>query len=243
MFCGVCGSAVQPTDRFCPKCGQSVAPPGTAAPAISSTAPAPAIPGTVSAPGYAAPAGYTAQPGYASPGGYAPQVGYAVPGVAGRRYAGFWLRFVAYLVDGLIVGIPVAILVIVFIAIFGGLAALHLPNVNNPNPDPAQVVGFLAAIFAAILPIILVSVAFSWLYFAMMESSAKQATLGKAMLSLRVTDYNGQRISFGRATGRYFSKIITNLVPLAIGWILAGFTERKQALHDFIAGTLVWRDN
>lgn len=160
----------------------------------------------------------------------------------GRRYAGFWLRFVAYLVDGLIIGIPTGILIVLFIVIFGGLAALHLPNLNNPNPDPAQFVAFVMAIFAALLPIILISVCISWLYFAMMESSSRQATLGKAMLSLRVTDMSGQRISFARATGRYFSKIVTNLVPLAIGWILAGFTERKQALHDFIAGTLVWRD-
>ncbi len=82
-----------------------------------------------------------------------------------------------------------------------------------------------------------------WLYYALMESSEKQATLGKMVMSLRVTDKNGQRLSFGHATGRYFSKIITGLVPLGIGYILAGITERKQALHDFIAGTLVFRTN
>lgn len=233
MFCGVCGSSVQPTDRFCPKCGQNVAPSAGMAPAIPGTAPAPAVP--------VAPTMGGSGGSYSAPIGYAAQPSYAAPGVMRPRYAGFWLRFVAYLVDGLIVGIPVTIIIVIFIALFGGLAALHIPN--NPNPDPAQFMAFFAALFAALLPIILISVAASWLYFAMMESSSRQATLGKAMLSLRVTDMNGQRISFGRATGRYFSKIVTNLVPLAIGWILAGFTERKQALHDFIAGTLVWRDN
>jgi uncharacterized RDD family membrane protein YckC len=53
----------------------------------------------------------------------------------------------------------------------------------------------------------------------------------------------GRRVSFGRATGRHFAKIITNMVPAFIGYIMAGFTERKQALHDMIAGCLVLRRN
>jgi uncharacterized RDD family membrane protein YckC len=81
----------------------------------------------------------------------------------------------------------------------------------------------------------------SWLYFAMMESSSWQATLGKRALSIEVTDLAGQRVSFGRASGRHFSKIITNLIPLFIGYILAGFTEKKQAIHDMIASCLVLR--
>ena len=72
-----------------------------------------------------------------------------------------------------------------------------------------------------------------------MESGPKQATFGKRVLGLRVTNMAGERISFGHASGRFFSKIITGLVPFAIGFIMAGFTERKQALHDMIAGTLV----
>jgi uncharacterized RDD family membrane protein YckC len=177
---------------------------------------------------------------YAAPAAYAAQPGVSAPPVAARRYAGFWLRFVAYLIDGLIVGIPVTVVVLVVIAMLGGLAAFHgLPQ----NPDPQQVTALVMGLVGLILPLVLCSVVISWLYFAMMESSARQATLGKGVLSLRVTDLNGQRVSFGRASGRYFSKIITGLVPLAIGWILAGFTAKKQALHDFIAGTLVWRDS
>ncbi len=79
-----------------------------------------------------------------------------------------------------------------------------------------------------------------WLYFAWMESSEHQATLGKMALGLIVTDLNDQRISFGRATGRFFAKIITNYT-FFIGYIMAGFTEKKQALHDMIASTLVLR--
>jgi uncharacterized RDD family membrane protein YckC len=80
-----------------------------------------------------------------------------------------------------------------------------------------------------------------WLYFAGMESSARQATIGKSAMSLRVTNYEGQRISFGHATGRFFAKIVSGLIPFAIGYIMAAFTEKKQALHDLIAGTLVLR--
>ena len=78
-----------------------------------------------------------------------------------------------------------------------------------------------------------------WLYFAGMESSERQATFGKSVVSLRVTDLEGRRLSFKHATGRFFAKIVSGLIPLAIGYIMAGFTEKKQALHDMIAGTLV----
>jgi uncharacterized RDD family membrane protein YckC len=80
-----------------------------------------------------------------------------------------------------------------------------------------------------------------WLYFAGMESSARQATFGKSVMSLRVANYEGRRISFGHATGRFFAKIVSGMIPLAIGYIMAAFTEKKQALHDLIAGTLVLR--
>lgn len=77
-----------------------------------------------------------------------------------------------------------------------------------------------------------------WLYFALMESSGQQGTIGKMALGIKVTDMNGNRIGFGRATGRYFGKIISSLT-LTIGYIMAGFTQQKQALHDIIAGCLV----
>ncbi len=88
------------------------------------------------------------------------------------------------------------------------------------------------------MTLILAASAAQWLYFALMESSVKQGTLGKMALGIIVTDANGNRISFGRATGRYFGKIISGAI-LCIGYIMAGFTEKKQALHDMIAGCLV----
>jgi Tfp pilus assembly major pilin PilA len=79
-----------------------------------------------------------------------------------------------------------------------------------------------------------------WLYYAAMESSSAQATLGKLALGVKVTDLTGNRIGFGRATGRYFAKIISGLA-LGIGYVMVAFTQRRQGLHDMIAGTLVVR--
>ena len=77
-----------------------------------------------------------------------------------------------------------------------------------------------------------------WLYYSLMESSLNQATLGKMALGLKVTDLNGNRISFGRATGRYFGHYLSALI-LGIGYLMIAFSEKKQGLHDMIAETLV----
>ena len=84
----------------------------------------------------------------------------------------------------------------------------------------------------------LIATAGGFLYFALMESSTNQATVGKMALGIKVTDLEGNRISFGRALGRTFAKILSGLI-IFIGYIIAAFTEKKQALHDMIAGTLV----
>ena len=81
-----------------------------------------------------------------------------------------------------------------------------------------------------------------WLYFAKLESGPSQATIGKRVMGIKVTDDRGQRIGFGRATGRFFGKIISGMI-LNIGYLMAGFTGRKQALHDMMAGCcVVFRD-
>jgi uncharacterized RDD family membrane protein YckC len=85
-----------------------------------------------------------------------------------------------------------------------------------------------------------IRIVLNWLYYSLLESSVWQGTLGKKALGLEVTDLDGNRISFGRATGRFFAKFISAII-LFIGYIMAGFTEKKQALHDIIAGTLVIR--
>lgn len=157
---------------------------------------------------------------------------------ASFRYGGFWVRFAAYLIDGLIVGIPIGLIAAMLIPL---LVDFHSLLHRNPSMDPVDA----AALFGHMLLIVaIIAVPFfigNWLYFAVMESSKRQATFGKSLMSLYVTDAEAKRLSFGHASGRYFAKIVTGLIPFGIGYIMAGFTAKKQALHDFIAGTLVLR--
>lgn len=147
-------------------------------------------------------------------------------GAAGARrrviYAGFWLRLAAYLIDSLLLGIVV------------GFAILR-PLMDRAGIPPDNPWILFTGGGRQIIAINMLVTMASWLYWASMESSPWQATLGKKALGIEVTDLAGRRISFARASGRYFGKIIF------IGFILAGFTERKQALHDMIAACLVVR--
>ena len=156
---------------------------------------------------------------------------------AGVAYAGFWLRFVAFLIDGVISGFLFLILLIPLFILTGAGAALGPISSGEDISD--DVAGFVGVGF--VLGFLVITVGVRWLYYALSESSSWQGTLGKKMLNLTVTDMAGQPISFTRASGRYFSKFITSLIPLAIGYILAGFTEKKQAIHDMIASCLVLR--
>ena len=166
-----------------------------------------------------------------------PPTGVGAPFHSSVPYAGFWLRFVAYFIDGLIVGIPLMIVIGILFFLFGGFGLMMRRNLNDPRVAAA----LLAPMIFGFALVWLVSLALTWLYFAGMESSVRQATFGKAAMSLHVTNLEGQRLTFGHATGRFFAKMISGLIPLGIGYIMAGFTEKKQALHDMIAGTLVLR--
>ncbi len=152
------------------------------------------------------------------------------------KYAGFWLRFVAYLIDDIILSAIGFVISLPFIGtiIFSGIAISELDE-----GDGSKLFG-VAGIVGTVLLLIITITAVGWLYFALMESSKQQATLGKMALGLKVTDMEGNKVSFGRATGRYFGKILSNMIFM-IGYILAGLTEKKQALHDMIAGCLVIR--
>jgi uncharacterized RDD family membrane protein YckC len=143
-------------------------------------------------------------------------------------YAGFWLRTAAYLLDYLMLT-AVALLLG---SVIGFVVGLIVALINRDAMQPAIAVtqGFVGLLIFVLI----------WLYFALMESSRLQATLGKMALGLQVTDRQGQRIGFGRATGRFFGKIISGII-LYIGFMMAGWTERKQALHDMLADTLVVR--
>lgn len=150
----------------------------------------------------------------------------------GIRYGGFWERFAAAFIDGIIVWIAMKII---------SLALFTTPQLDiNESENPGEIWSALGQFYLEMVPSMIVSLVINWLYFAYMESSENQATIGKMALNLKVTDLRGERISFGRATGRFFSKYVSSLT-LLIGYIMAAFTERKQALHDMIAGTLVMK--
>lgn len=152
-------------------------------------------------------------------------------------YAGFWLRFVAHLIDSVIISFGMLVLLVPIFFLMGGAAMLESLPRHGGQPNPAVLGGFLILIFS----LAGVAIIGQWLYFAYLESGEKQATWGKQALSIYVTDLAGNRVTFGRASGRFFAKIVSGLIPLGIGYIMAGFTERKQALHDMIASCLVLR--
>jgi len=218
MYCSKCGANVTDGAAFCSACGQ----------------PTSAVTPVSSAPVHAA-AGLPAAglPPAELPATYAPPLISPHPP---SPYAGFWLRVVAHLIDDVILGIGIGILFLIGVAIIGvGSLRPMFENANSENPEiPAAVISML--IFLGLAAFML-----AWIYNAAMESSRHQGTLGKMALGLIVTDLQGRPISFGHASGRYFAKIISGLIPLGIGYAMAGFTEKKQALHDMIAGCLVLR--
>ncbi|EIJ81690.1 YxaI [Bacillus methanolicus PB1] len=156
-----------------------------------------------------------------------------------NEYGGFWVRFAAYLIDSIILGIPLTILsfiiTVVFFGASGGFdAALTDPNYLEQDPADAGAVAFAGAYLVSLLFNFIVS----FLYFAGLHASKWQATIGKNLLGLKVTDMDGNRISFGRALGRYLAMTFLSSIFL-IGYIITAFTEKKQALHDLIARTVV----
>jgi uncharacterized RDD family membrane protein YckC len=162
-----------------------------------------------------------------------------------RKYAGFWIRFVAYLLDSFIIGIPLTILVFVVLFYMVGStvgfealtdpAFLDSANVEEELTNQ-EAVTFLVGYLLSILISFLLTV----IYFAGMHASKWQATIGKKVLGLVVTDLKGNRISFWRGLGRYFAMAFLSSI-LMVGYLVTAFTEKKQSLHDLIAGTFVIR--
>jgi uncharacterized RDD family membrane protein YckC len=136
-------------------------------------------------------------------------------GASQVAYGGFWIRLVAYIIDAILLGLVGTAVA----AVLG--VSLWEPDLEKYDPT-----------------INLVSFVIGWLYFALLESSERGATVGKMAMGLRVVTSDGQRLSFLNATGRYFAKIISAII-LCIGFIMIGFTDKKRGLHDMIAGTLV----
>lgn len=138
-------------------------------------------------------------------------------------FGGFWIRVLAYFIDAMILQLASSIFMMVALGV-----------VVAATGSDETIVGVAAvALYGLALPL-------NWLYFAILESSVWQGTLGKQALKLVVTDAHGDRIGFGRATGRYFAKFLSTMIFL-FGFFMVGWTQRKQGLHDLIAGTLVQR--
>ena len=172
---------------------------------------------------FAAPASYAVAPpgNSAQPG----MMNYTPPPQQFTRYAGFWLRFVAMIIDTIILAVVNNV-----IGFFGGyLIGMSLARSGTPSQQIILTAEFASGVIGIVI---------DWLYCALMESSANQGTLGKMALGIKVTDLQGQRVTFGRASGRHFGKFISALIAM-VGFIMAAFTHRKQALHDIMAGCLV----
>ena len=135
-----------------------------------------------------------------------------------NNYAGFWIRFAAYIADALILFIPDYIITEIIRSQF-----------NPINTDQEALVELYALAISLLL---------WWVYCAGFNSSALQGTPGKKLCSLKVVDNSGNRISFGKASLRYFSSLLSACI-LIIGYLMVIWTDKKQALHDMIAGTFV----
>jgi uncharacterized RDD family membrane protein YckC len=231
MFCPRCGSAVPDGAAFCPRCGAAM--PATA---TAPHAPYPAAPPSAAhetPPAYASPGAMPPQPPAATP--PAPAWGAPAPGgppaaspAMVNTYGGFWRRFWALLIDSVliyVVTLPVKLAV--------GLPwAFRVHDVRSFDPE------LMGSLIGAGLLLNSATFVLTWGYVAWMQSSERQATLGMMALGLRITDQDGRRISFARATGRYFASLLSAFT-LGIGYLIQPFTARRQTLHDMLAGTLV----
>jgi uncharacterized RDD family membrane protein YckC len=239
MFCPRCGRTVPEGARFCPNCGAAVTvvalpddePAGAPAPFPSSPAPG----GPTMPPAWALPTG----------GGAAPAFGAAAESMPGlpetqvaplpadqSAYGGFWRRVIAVVIDGFLLNILMS-------PLYLGWVWPVMMSAGRTRPDdldPTQAM----AIVGTCLGFLVVGGLIETAYFAFLESSTQQASLGKLALGLKLTDLEGARITLGRAVLRRVARTLTAFT-LGIGFLMMLWTKRRQTLHDLMAGTLVLR--
>ena len=145
-------------------------------------------------------------------------------------YAGFWKRVAAYMIDAMVVGVATQIVQLVVMGVFFGLNA---SSMSNPETMFASSAGILFVVGVYLVPL-----AMNAAYYAAFHASSKQATLGKMAVGIKVVRTDGTRISLARGVGRFFATILSSLT-LGVGFLMAAFTGRKQALHDMVCDTLV----
>lgn len=161
------------------------------------------------------------------------------PGIGTGEYAGFWRRLLAFVVDFIFL-LAIDIFILGLSGLSEGMRMLyqyirHVPMTDKYGNVPNAVVPM-----PLLLSILVLFILVPWIYYAGLECSKNQATIGKIAARVAVTDYHGKRITFSRATLRFFAKFVS-LIIVFVGFVMIGFTLRKQGLHDKIAGTLVFR--
>ncbi len=152
-------------------------------------------------------------------------------------YAGFWKRVAAYILDAIVLYIPNNLLIMRSMGDGAAQEAMKQMMISAPG-DPHVMMAAYSQYYATMSTPLIITAVITWLYFALCESSPWQATLGKLALGIRVTDLEGRRISIWRALGRYLAKFLSAFI-LCIGFLMVGWTRRKQGLHDMLCSTLV----
>jgi uncharacterized RDD family membrane protein YckC len=155
----------------------------------------------------------------------------SLPAERPKRFASFWQRLGAGVIDWLVIALP-----------FNIVSAALLPDMPTVDSTTNSATGAVTLHWQGdwdrFLILAVAATAVQWLYTAVMNSSPRQATLGKMALGLVVTDEDGKRISFLRASGRFLASLLSQLT-LGIGYLMVIWTRRKQALHDKVARTVV----
>lgn len=147
-------------------------------------------------------------------------------------YAGFWRRVAAYQLDSFILGIASYIVIIPFAMIIG-IGGQYASTLQQDDPS-----AFFMSIVPMMILMYLLIFAIQAVYFAWMHSRPAQATLGKMAVGIKATNADGTRISFGKGILRWLSMFVSALL-LGFGFLMAGFTDRKRALHDIMCDTVV----
>lgn len=210
-YCHECGEHTKQDDKYCSECGADLSSENTASVNNSSKNPKP-------------------ETDYSKPDGEekAANTETETQSTSTSRYGSFWERLAAFLVDWFV------IFVVIMMASFAigfviGLAGVLLGMNESKIDGLFNDYGYLFNLLGAVV---------AWLYYAGMECSIHQATIGKKLLSMKVTGMDGGKVTFARATGRHFAKAISSLT-LFIGYIMIAFTQKKQGLHDILASTVV----
>jgi uncharacterized RDD family membrane protein YckC len=163
--------------------------------------------------------------------------------ITASSYAGFGHRLVAYMIDGIITGIIYTAVLTPILTVLGLQIASDVQDASSMNTMTEEeatsaIVGLAGSIIGMVMMAVIAVYAIQILYYSIMESSRYQASLGKMAMGIKVVDLDGNRISFRTALLRAIGKILSQSI-MWIGFIMAAFTDRKQGLHDIIAGTLV----